>query len=323
MKNSLLFIAVLLSGFATTNVSAAVTYHATIKLEDGTPLPSIPLVMPGRNKDLLEQCRVLNVFGNGTVSYWVDPRLVSKSEEFAWTEDSCLVTIRLAGYREAKVVLKDGSTVVLKRMGDAQGATVSVTNLNAPEPARKAYEKGVGSLMKGNLDAAAKELKLAVELYPDYVQAWSDLGEVYEKQHAPLKARDACTRALNADPKYIRPYVQLARLAIDDSRFADAAEITSRALALKSGPVAAVFFYDAVANYNLKNYDLAEKSAIRAIELDTNGEIPMAEQVLGSTLAAKGDVTGALDHLYNYLQRSPLASDAGEVKKTIAELERK
>ena len=59
--------------------------------------------------------------------------------------------------------------------------------------------------------AAQKNFEKAVEIDPDYAQAWSDLGEVLEDNPNPRKpARPG--KAVQADPKYIKPYIQLARL---------------------------------------------------------------------------------------------------------------
>jgi tetratricopeptide (TPR) repeat protein len=77
-----------------------------------------------------------------------------------------------------------------------------------------------------------------------------------------------------------------------------------------------------VASFNLKQLDAAEKSARQTIELDPNHELPRAEHLLGTVLAAKGDRRGAIEHLRKYLEIAPKSTDAAEVKQRIAELER-
>jgi TolA-binding protein len=59
----------------------------------------------------------------------------------------------------------------------------------------------------------------------------------------------------------------------------------------------------------------------RAIALDTGHEIPRAERVLGTILAAKGDRAGAIEHFKAYLKIFPKATDAADVKQCVAELE--
>jgi regulator of sirC expression with transglutaminase-like and TPR domain len=77
-----------------------------------------------------------------------------------------------------------------------------------------------------------------------------------------------------------------------------------------------------VANLNLHHLDVAEKSARRAVELDANHEIPRAENLLGTLLAARGDRQGAIQHLNKYLELSPKAADADKVRQLIADLAR-
>ena len=249
-------------------------------------------------------CRILPVFGDGTVEYMVDWRYRLNNSA---TSDECAVTIRLKGYRTTVVTLRNEAVIVLKRIGDSEGSMVSMTALKAPEPAKKAFGKGVAAMIDQKWAVAQKNFERAVEIYPDYAAAWTNLGMVFKEQSDPKEARTAWERAVAADPKYVKPYMYLARLALEQRRMEDAANIAGRALALNPVEFPAVYYYDASANFNLNRFDLAEKSARRAIELDTNHELPRAEFLLGSVLAAKGDRNGALQHMRKYLEISPKA----------------
>jgi tetratricopeptide (TPR) repeat protein len=296
-------------------------FHAKIVLEDGTPLPTTPQIIPALSDLLVPGCRIFNVFGNGTVEYAVNWR--SRRTYDGATADVCAVRIRLAGYREAEVTLRDGAVIVLKRLGDHEGSTVSATTLKAPEEARKAYGQGAAALSRKKWARAQEEFERAVAIYPDYAPAWSSLGEVFMEQSKPKEARAAYERALEADPKYVKPYLQLTRLALAEGRTQDAVGIAERALKLNPVEFPGIYFYHAVANYNLRRLDVAEKSVRRAIELDADHEIPRAENLLGSVLADEGDQRGAIEHLRRYLEMSPHAPDAAAVKQRIAELERR
>src|SRR5580704_4764743 len=109
----------------------------------------------------------------------------------------CSVTIRLKGFQPVQATLRNHGTVVLKHMGDLhEGSTVTATSLNVPEPARKAFGKGVNAMDDGKLDAAQKNFEKAVEIYPQYAMAWSDLGEVLRRQANPGEARVAIEKAV-------------------------------------------------------------------------------------------------------------------------------
>jgi tetratricopeptide (TPR) repeat protein len=308
----------LTAALATRATVSAQTYHATITTEDGSPLPTSPQIIPDLSERLVQECMIVNIFGNGSVQYLVNLR--SRPYDPA-TADVCSVTIRLKGYRPAQVTLRNDATVVLKRMGLHEGSTVSASALNAPEPARKAYGKGVNAMNDEKWAAAQKNFEKAVEIDPDYASAWSDLGEVLQKQSKPTEARAAWEKAVAADPKYIKPYIQLTMLALAEKRTEDAVTIGGKAVAMNPLEFPELYFYYAAANYNLKHLDLAETNARRATELDNSHEIPRAELLLGSVLIAKGDRAGALEHFRKYLQIVPKAPDAEQIKKAIAQLE--
>jgi tetratricopeptide (TPR) repeat protein len=168
---------------------------------------------------------------------------------------------------------------------------------------------------------AQAELEKAVAIYPEYSSAWSALGDVYLQQNMPTEGRNAFERALKIDPKYVKPYLQLARLDLAEKKLEDAAEISSRAIELKPTEFPSIYFYNAVANFNLKHFDAAENSARRCVELDSEHEMPRAELLLGSALTAKGDRAGAREHFNKYISLSPKASDVEEVKQRIAKLQ--
>jgi len=294
-------------------------HTAKILLEGDIPLQEAPQIIPGRTVWRLPACAILNVFGNGTVQYVVD--LANRPED-PLTVDVCPVDIRLEGYRPANATLRQDAVIVLKRLGAGQGSSISMTSLQAPPAAKKAYENGVAAMLKKKWDVAQVELARAVAVYPQYAPAWSELGDALAEQSKPDEARDAWEHAIEADHKYLKPYQQLAKLALDEGRNQDALRIADQGVALNPVEFPGIYYYDAVANYNLKNLDAAEKLALKAIRLDFPREIPLAESLLGSVLAAKGDRAGAIEHLRRYLELSPKASDAAEVERLAAKLER-
>jgi len=275
--------------FAGVAAASAQTYHAIITTEDGSPLPTSPQIIPSLSDRLVQECVIVNIFGNGSVQYAVNLR--SRPYDPS-TADMCDVSIRLKGYRPMQATLRNDTTVVLKRMGLHEGTTVSASALNAPEPAKKAYGKGVNAMNDEKWPAAQKNFEKAVEIDPDYAQAWSDLGEVLQKQAKPTEARAAWEKAVQADPKYIKPYIQLTMLDLQEKKPEDAVAIGGKAVAMNPLEFPQLYFYYVAANYNLKHLDVAEVNARRATELDNAHEIPRAELLLASVLIAKGDRAG-------------------------------
>jgi tetratricopeptide (TPR) repeat protein len=296
-------------------------FHTNIVTEDGTPLPTSPQIIPAVTGYLVQNCVILNIFGNGSVLYQVN--WASRPYDRA-TEDVCEVTIRMKGYRAMQATFRNNATVVLKRAsGVHEGSTVSATALRAPEDARKLFGKGVAAMTDEKWAAAERNFQKAVEIYPEYAAAWSDLGQVFMEQQKPMDARAAWEKAVAADPKYIKPYVQLTKLDLDEKKPEDAISIAGKAVAMNPLEFPDLYFYFAVANFNLKHFDIAEANAQRAIDVDTAKELPQAHVLLATLQAARGDRADALMHFKKYLEMFPKAPDAAQIERVIAQLETK
>ncbi len=288
-------------------------FVAKIATEDGTPLAVSPLII-ARAGD----CRIRNVFGGGTVMF-VPTRLNPDGESYA---SACEVTIFAQGYRTLKAVLRDGAVVILKRVGENEGTGVSMTVLRAPPGARKEYQRGEQAIARKKWADAQARFEKALALYPDYATAWSQSADALQHLGKPAEAETALNRAIKADPKYIKPYVQLASLLLDQQRWQDALGISERALKLNPVEFPQAFSYHALACLNLGQKDAAERSARQAIDLDTDHEVPRAESVLATVLAAKGDLPGAIEHMRSYLKLAKHADDAPAARRQLTEWQR-
>jgi len=300
-----------------------VSFRAKLVLENGAALPSSPLIIPPPAGSDLPPCRDVSVFANGLITYVV-PLVLDPGEDPIprLFDDRCRITIWVKGYKKTTVTLHNDAVVVLHQMGDPEGSTVSMASLQVPKAAAKAFDKGIAALADEKLSAAQEQFEEAVALYPEYAQAWSRLGETLEKQSRIREAVAACEHAVQADEKYIRPYLQLMRMAVSEKRMEDAAALGERAMKLNPVEFPGIFYYDAEANYRLKHLDVAEKTAQRAVELDVTHRYPRAEALLGMILADKGDAHGALRHLNAYLELEPGGEDAAEVRQRIEDLQK-
>ena len=137
------------------------------------------------------------------------------------TEDLSDCSLRgvLAGFKSDVIGLgvirymenSDVGVLILRRLDQVQGATVSYTILAAPKKARKSYEKADKELRKenGNTPKAVKDLEKAVEIYPEYAAAWFLMGRSKLAMGDRPGAREAYQKSIDADPKYLRPYINL------------------------------------------------------------------------------------------------------------------
>jgi len=302
---------------------ATATFQAKILPQGLDSLPATPLIIPIFEGKVPWKCHVDHIFRNGNVVYRVEPGdILGPPDVSAGIPDDCRVTVRLQGYATVDVTLHHQGVIALKRLGAREGSLVSASSLEAPEPARKAYEKGIAEIDGKKWDKAREDLQRAVALWPKYAAAWTDLGEVYREQSMAALARGAYEHALQADPKYARGYVPAARLALDEGRMEDGLRLSEQAIAIDPVEFPEAWFYSGVANFNLKHFDEAARGAQRAIELDVNHALlPRAEHLLGFIFAAKHQYPEALVHLRNYLRISPMATDVPETISLIATLE--
>ena len=243
---------------------------------------------------------------------------------------NCDLRAVLSGFRSdtislgARRLMDDPNvgTIILHRLANVEGSAISMTSLQAPKEARRAYEKALEHLRKNKLPEASKELQKAVDIYPNYAAAWYELGRIQEQNQDLEQARKSYGRAMAADAKFISPYVKLAEMEAKAENWAELAGTTSRLLKLDAVDYPMAYFYNAAANLNLGQIDEAEKSARAGEKLDAAHRFPKLEQVLAKILARKGDYANAAEHLRSYLLLAPDAEDAARMKKELAELER-
>ena len=244
--------------------------------------------------------------------------------------EGCQVRAELAGFRSTEKTIKvsnfrdepDLGTITLSPEGRSGGDEVSETTSAAPANAMKAFEKAREDWLQQNSDGAMKNLKKAVQLYPAFAQAWLQLGKLQETSD-PAAAKDAFSKALAADPKFILPYEQLAALAAQAEKWQEVLDNTSRGLELYPAGTPQLWYYDALAKFQLGKTDESLVSAQKALAIDPRHSVFNTEQLLAVVLARKADYAGALEHLKNCLTYAPPGASSDLLKQQIAQLEQK
>ena len=253
--------------------------------------------------------------------------------ESAVTERSlmgCEIRASLAGYRSQVVSLAgrrmldspDIGTILLKRMANVEGFTYSATTGMAPKEAKKAYDKGLDLAKKKKNAEAFKEFEKATTAYPKFSAAWYELGQIQQAQNNMEDARKSFELYIASDPKFVKPYLPLLGMAVQKGNWEEVAEVSAKTVKLNPYEYPQAFYYNALANLNLKKYDEAEKSALSAQKLDERGRIPRIRYVLGIAQAQKSDFKSATENLKAYLTSSPGATDIETVKRQLGELEK-
>ncbi len=238
------------------------------------------------------------------------------------------VRAALPGYQSDVVVLQNRSAldnpdiglVVLRPLAHVKATTISMSSMKAPKKAKEAYEKAFKAVNKNkpDVDKAAKELEKAIEIYPDYAAAWDMLGQVKMQRKDVPGAKEAFQKAMAADANFVSPYMALADIDIQEKKYAEAADLTSRLLELNPH-VPRGQFLNAVANYQLGKLDVAEDSIRKLQSSNEARNYTISHYVLGAILASKGNLPAAAGEFQLFLQKSPEHQYAGQVREKLAE----
>jgi tetratricopeptide (TPR) repeat protein len=212
-------------------------------------------------------------------------------------------------------------TLVLKRIGNAPGTTISLTTLQAPNDARDAYQKAQKDLAKKKDGEAEKQLTKAVQIYPHFAAAWFLLGRLHEERKQTDQAAQDYLQAVSAEPNFVSPYFHLGVIALRDKKWKEAAQFSDKVAELNPYAFPQAFFCNAVAKYNLGNLDGAEKSVRTFQSMDTTHRVPQSSLLLAAILAAKHEYSAAADQDRSYLQALPNAPDSANVRSEVKRLE--
>jgi hypothetical protein len=252
----------------------------------------------------------------------------SDSKLFASQFVGCAVEAALPGFISSTLAIAknnvldspDVGTIALRREGGALDAALSSTSASAPRDATQWFEKARREWLANKANLARRDLQKAVEVYPQFAEAWYQLGKIQEALDSP-EAWSSFSKAASADSKFALPYEHLAFMAAQVSMWQELVDATNRELELNPRGTLDIWYYNALGNYHLRKMDAAEASAVKSLSMDPLHVQSNTEQLLGITLAQKQDFAGALQHLRNcltYLQPGP---NLDVVKQQIAEIE--
>jgi tetratricopeptide (TPR) repeat protein len=210
-------------------------------------------------------------------------------------------------------------TLRLVRIAGVEGASISVTSLLVPNNARKEFEKGDKDARTNHLDSATQHLEKAVAQYDKYAAAWNELGNLYASGKDLEKSANAYKKSIDADSRYIPPYLGLASLELRNKEFEACVETSGKALELDPTGAAANFIYS-FANLQLGRLDEAQKAA-QVAEKGPHQNFPNLHPLLANIFLQKQDYTNAAVQMRAYLKEFPQGQFANDMKADLAQIE--
>jgi len=179
-------------------------------------------------------------------------------------------------------------------------AVVSVRQLQIPEKAQVAFNKGIRLLAEKNSAGSILEFEKAVEAFPDYYEAYDEIGDAELSVANWRPAEAAYRKAIElSGGSYARPHFGLALILCNqEKQLGEAEQAARRGLAVNPADAKGNFVLSWVL-YSATRLQDAEKSAQEAV-LDE----PMfagARLLLAQIHLRENNLTAAVQDLDNYL----------------------
>jgi tetratricopeptide (TPR) repeat protein len=199
-----------------------------------------------------------------------------------------------------------------------RGAMVSAKELAIPERAHREYEEAERRLSRRDVEAAVAHLERAVELAPQFSEAWNHLGTIAYQAQDYSRAETCFRKALDADPESFQPLVNLGGVSLNLRKFEEAlqynmfAALTRPNDALANSQLGMNYFY-------LGKLDLARQYLTTAKRLDPS-HFSHPQLMLAEIALRRQDRTAAAGELEEFLHYHPDSPEAGRIKEKLAEL---
>ena len=134
-------------------------------------------------------------------------------------------------------------------------ALVSTVELNIPKKAKKEFNRAGDSMAAENWPQAIERLNQAITIYPQFVDAYNNLGVVYARLGDRAREREVLQKAISLDDHFAPAYVNLARADIAERNYVHAEELLNKAIVIDPTDVISLVL---LANVQLRTRHFSE-----------------------------------------------------------------
>lgn len=235
------------------------------------------------------------------------------------------IQIRLKGYQDyqQKVILfntpRQNVSVFLSRpvivAQKNSGNAISVHQLSAPHKARDEFQKGLRQFYgKSDPRGAISHFQRAIKEYPDYYEAYAQLGGAYAAMGDVNKGESALKKSIQlSSSKYPDAFFLLAGVLNNAERYADADPVAQKGIALDATSWRG-YFELARAQMGEKLPQKAEKNVQQARNL--NPKDPQIYLLMANIHIESHDYVSLLQDLNGYLKLDPKGPQAEQARQT-------
>jgi tetratricopeptide (TPR) repeat protein len=198
----------------------------------------------------------------------------------------------------------------------AGGATISASDLRVPKNASKEFDKATKLIAKHEWQAAIDQLNKAVALYPNYAEAYNNLGVMYARLGDPKNEQEALQKAVAADGHFAPALVNLARLEMKEYNFGAAEAHLNQATAVDPTDARALVLL-AQAQLLDRHYEGAIASADKVHAL-AHGSYAVVHYVAARACERLNRLPDAVSELNLFLAEDPTGERADEARQEMA-----
>lgn len=197
--------------------------------------------------------------------------------------------------------------------------TVSAIELATPKNALAENQKGMSEFGNGHLESAAAHFNKAATDYPRYARAYDMLGVISMRQLDRGKAREFFTKSISVDEAFFPAYVDLARLDVQDKRYAESESLLTKAISLNPTKPDAIALL-ATTEFANKEYEKALADVDRAHALPDHQQFAEIHVMAGKVLRMQNRSAEAIVQFQLFLQEKPNSPEAQSVRQEIGEI---
>lgn len=199
-----------------------------------------------------------------------------------------------------------------------RGAMVSARVLSIPDKARREYTEALKALALPDVPSAVAHLRQAIEIAPQFAEAWNHLGTIAYQTHDFAEAERCFRQALDQDPAAFEPLVNLGGALLALNQTDEALKYNTYAVISRPN--------DALAQSQLGmsylaagNLQLAQKHLELAKHLDP-AHFSQPQLMLAEIYLRRKQPQAAALELEEFLKYHPDAPNAEKIKSAITRL---
>jgi tetratricopeptide (TPR) repeat protein len=180
---------------------------------------------------------------------------------------------------------------------------VNWLRLAPPEEARREMSAAQSAYFDGDLETELAHLKRAVEIFPDYVHAWNNLG-VHYREIGNYNSAIACfKKATDRDPSFFAAWINLSGAHFVNEQRSEALAAGLRALELRPDSAPANQLV-AMSYFHLREYEKAKVYFERHMALDPEAA-ESSQLYLAYISTVQKDYKGAQAYIREFLKLHP------------------